>query len=192
MPGYGSKDGLAGKAVKVYGSWFSEPGLVPPEPPRMLPLPADIVIGGLRDKLDVMGRPLEKTMEETFNIVYRETYGVRVKENFDVNVNQYLIFARDYLCGKDEDGNPPDEGYDSDGDGIPDDDGGPGGAGYTENQKIHVVESIDSPGERVDIIACFGEVFYRENQVTPYSDAISVTSHDNKQMTDNVLVIYKQ
>ena len=192
MPGYGSKDGIANNAVKVYGSWFSEPGLVPPEPPKMLPLPGDLVLSGMRDRFGVMSRPLEKTMEDTPNVVYKPKYAIDVKENFDVNVNQYLYFARDYLNGKDEEGNPPDEGYDGDGDGLPDDEGGDGGVHYTENQKIHVVEDIDVNGERQDIIACFGAVRFPGYQHTPYADTMSVSSNKTNQATDNIWITYNQ
>ncbi len=195
MPGYGSKDNLANNAVKVYGSWFSAPGLVPPEPPRMLPLPADLAISGLRDRINVMSRPLEKTFDEVVNVIMRPKYKIDVTENFDVNVNQYLVFARDYLRGKDEFGNGPDEGYDSDGDGIQDDsgDGGPGGAGYTENQKINVVELIDVLGERDDIIVCVPNVRYADTQHLDIIEEINVKGHVTLfHGTDNVLVNYHQ
>ena len=193
MPGYGSKDNLANKAIKVYGSWFSQPGLVPPEPPRMLPLPADMVIGGLRDRINVLSTPLGKTLEETVNIIIRSKYVISVTENIDANVNQYLYFPRDYLRGKDEDGNPPDEGYDGDGDGYPDGGGGDGGVDYPENQKIKVTELIDVKDELGFITACIPSLNYPGYQHLPNQDNISVKgSLGIFQGTDNVLITYKK
>ena len=195
MPGYGSDNFLARLAVKVYGSWFSAPGLVPPEPPRMLPLPADLVIGGMRERFDVMSRPLEKEGEDFCNIVYRPKLQISVLEEVDFICDKYLYYMGDYLRGKDENGNGPIDGYDEDGDGEPDFDGGDGGPGnvdYPENQKIHVVEVVNLNAYREDIPVCVPDLKYRDTQFLSIQEAITVAADFERQGTDNMIIGYHQ